>query len=77
MYLILESLRLISCDDMWVVIEVIFLCLVVYVGIVDYVIFFHELLGVMDDDLSLASDGSFLYVYWNLEIEMSLLDVFI
>jgi len=62
---------------MWVVVEVIFLCLVIYVGIVDDVVFFHELLGVMDDYWSLTSDGSLFYIDWNLEIEVSLLDVFI
>lgn len=47
---------------MWVVVEVVPFGLEVDVGVVDDVVLFHELFGVVDQDLPLASDRALLYV---------------
>ena len=73
----IKSLWDVSCYYLRVVVEIFLLCLEVYVRIMDNMVLFHELLRVVNQDLTLACNWTFFYVNWNLQEEMSLLNVFV
>jgi hypothetical protein len=62
---------------MGVVEEVILFGLEVYVGVVYDVVLFHEFLWIVYKNGAFTCNRTLFNINWNLQVKMSLLDVFI